>query len=72
VLIDDVYCGASAIENDPDIGCMTYTSSVDTEVDDRREEEEDEFKADDWSLGIITSSVIARIRINELHNSRFS
>jgi hypothetical protein len=45
VLLDDGYCDASGIENDPDIGCMTYTSSVNTEVDDRWEDEGDEFKA---------------------------
>jgi len=37
VFIDDGYSGVSAIENDPDIGCMTHKSSVDTEVDDHWE-----------------------------------
>ena len=46
VFLDDGYCSALEIENDPDVGCMTYTSSVDTEVDDRWEDEED--KLDGW------------------------
>ena len=46
VFLNDGYYGASAIENDPDIGCMTYSSSVITENDDRWDDEEDEFKAD--------------------------
>ena len=29
VLLDDGYCGAAAIELDPDVGCMTYKRSDD-------------------------------------------
>jgi hypothetical protein len=45
VFIDDGYCGAAAIEVDPDVGCMTYSRADDLEVeDDWEEEEEDELE----------------------------
>ena len=45
VFIDDGYCGAAAIEVDPDVGCMTYSRADDLEVeDDWDEEEEDELE----------------------------
>ena len=44
ILLDDGYCGAAAIEIDPDLGCMTYTRPDDHEVDDEWEDEEDELE----------------------------
>jgi hypothetical protein len=45
VFIDDGYCGAAAIEVDPDVGCMTYSRADDLEVeDDWDDEEEDELE----------------------------
>jgi len=41
ILLDDGYCGAAAIELDPDLGCMTYKRADDVEVEDEWEEEED-------------------------------
>ena len=34
VFIDDGYCGAAAIEVDPDVGCMTYSRAEDLELED--------------------------------------
>lgn len=46
VFLDDGYCGAAAVEIDPDVGCMTYSRADDTEVDDEWEEEEEE--VEEW------------------------
>ena len=47
VLLDDGYCGAAAIELDPDMGCMTYKRADDlVEEDDWESEEEEEL--DEW------------------------
>jgi hypothetical protein len=46
VFLDDGYCGAAAIEVDPDIGCMTYSRADDLDVDD--EWEDDEGTLDEW------------------------
>ncbi len=46
VFLDDGYCGAAAIELDPDVGCMTFSRADDLEVDDEWEDEEDEI--DEW------------------------
>lgn len=49
ILIDDGYCGAAAIELDPDIGCMTYKRSadgLDTEEDEWADDSIDELE--DW------------------------
>ena len=46
VFLDDGYCGAAAIEVDPDVGCMTYSRADDLDVDDDWEEEEEE--TEDW------------------------
>ncbi len=49
VLLDDGYCGAAAIELDPDMGCMTYKRSDDLEIEEDWEDEEDEeVGEDDW------------------------
>lgn len=44
VFIDDGYCGAAAIEVDPDVGCMTYSRADDAETEDEWEEEEEEIE----------------------------
>lgn len=46
VFIDDGYCGAAAIELDPDVGCMTFSRADDLDVDNEWEEEEEE--SDEW------------------------
>jgi hypothetical protein len=45
VFIDDGYCGAAAVEIDPDLGCQTYSHADDLDVDsDWDEDEEDELE----------------------------
>jgi hypothetical protein len=46
VFLDDGYCGAAAVEFDPDVGCMTYSRADDAEAEDDWEEEEEEL--DEW------------------------
>jgi hypothetical protein len=46
VFLDDGYCGAAAIELDPDVGCMTFSRADDLDVEDEWEEEEEE--TDEW------------------------
>jgi hypothetical protein len=46
VFLDDGYCGAAAVEIDPDAGCMTYSRADDMENDDDWETEEEEL--DEW------------------------
>jgi len=46
ILLDDGYCGAAAIELDPDVGCMTYKRADDVEVEADWDEEEEE--VDEW------------------------
>jgi hypothetical protein len=47
ILLDDGYCGAAAIELDPDVGCMTYKRSDDLEVEEEWDEEEEE-DTEEW------------------------
>jgi hypothetical protein len=47
VFIDDGYCGAAAIEIDPDVGCMTYSRADDLEVDEEWDDDEQE-DAEEW------------------------
>jgi hypothetical protein len=47
VFIDDGYCGAAAIEVDPDVGCMTYSRADDLEVEDEWEDEEED-ELEEW------------------------
>ena len=47
VLIDDGYCGAAAIELDPDMGCMTYKRSDDLMIEEDWEGDENE-ELEDW------------------------
>ncbi len=46
VFLDDGYCGAAAIEVDPDVGCMTYSRANDLDAEDEEWEEEEE--AEEW------------------------
>jgi hypothetical protein len=46
VFIDDGYCGAAAVEVDPDAGCMTYSRADD--LDAEREWETEEEALDEW------------------------
>lgn len=41
VFLDDGFCGAPAIEIDPDMGCTTYTRVGDLDVDDKWGDEEE-------------------------------
>jgi hypothetical protein len=50
VFLDDGYCGAAAIEVDPDVGCMTYSRADDLEVEEEWEGEEEE-ESEDWEEG---------------------
>lgn len=47
VFLDDGYCGAAAIELDPDVGCMTYSRADDLEVEEEEEWEEEE-ELEEW------------------------
>ena len=46
VFLDDGYCGAAAVEIDPDAGCMTFSRADDLDVEDEWEEEEED--TDEW------------------------
>lgn len=62
VFLEDKYCGAAAVELDPDTGCLTYSQVDDAEApeagewtedltEDEEEEElyeEEEEEEDDW------------------------
>ncbi len=40
VFLDDGYCGAAAVELDPDVGCMTYSRADDIIEDDWDDEDD--------------------------------
>lgn len=46
IFLDEGYCGAAAVELDPDVGCMTFSRSEDTQVESEWEEEDDDME--DW------------------------
>ena len=46
VFLDDGYCGAAAIELDPDSGCMTYTLADDMETEEEWDTEEED--VEEW------------------------
>lgn len=48
VLLDDGYCGAAAVELDPDVGCMTYKRSNDLEIQEDLWDEEETDDLDEW------------------------
>lgn len=41
VFLEDKYCGAAAVEIDPDSGCLTYSQVEDAEVAEANEWDED-------------------------------
>lgn len=41
VFLEEGYCGAAAVELDPDEGCLTYTRSDEVELDEEEWEEEE-------------------------------
>lgn len=47
IFLDDGYCGAAAIEIDPDVGCMTYSRSDDAEEPEEWADPEEE-ELDEW------------------------
>lgn len=50
VFLDENYCGAAAVELDPDMGCQTYSQADDSNEDsdwDDDEEELEEWDDDD-------------------------
>jgi hypothetical protein len=59
VFVDDGYCGAAAVELDPDTGCATFSPIDDSNAkdpewdgeEDEWEEEESEEEDDDWEEG---------------------
>jgi len=40
VFLDGGYCGASSVEIDPEVGCMTFTHVADASENDNRDEDE--------------------------------
>jgi hypothetical protein len=44
VFLDDGYCGAAAVEFDPDMGCTTYSRAADDSVEDEWEDEEEDLE----------------------------
>jgi hypothetical protein len=47
VFLEEGYCGAAAVEIDPEMGCQTY-SRADDAVADEDEWDEDAFDEDEW------------------------
>lgn len=47
VFLDDGYCGAAAIELDPDMGCMTYSRADDLATEDEWDDDE-ELETEEW------------------------
>jgi hypothetical protein len=45
VFLEENFCGAAAIELDPDTGCLTYSQTGESESDDKWDEEEFD---EDW------------------------
>ncbi len=56
VFVDDGYCGAAAVELDPETGCATYSPTDEADAkdedwegeEDEWEEEDAEEEEDDW------------------------
>lgn len=46
VFLDDGYCGAAAVEIDPDAGCMTFSRVNDLDTDKDWEDETEDL--DEW------------------------
>jgi hypothetical protein len=50
VFLDDGYCGAAAVEFDPDIGCMTYSRATDLSEEELENEDKELKEWDDVDL----------------------
>ncbi|MCS6908404.1 MAG: hypothetical protein RML93_11060 [Anaerolineales bacterium] len=49
VFLDDGYCGAAAIELDPDAGCMTFKRADEIDEEEEWEDEDEELiDEDEW------------------------
>jgi hypothetical protein len=49
VFLDDGYCGAAAVEIDPDEGCLTFSRASDIEERDAEWEDEEELEEiEEW------------------------
>lgn len=46
IFLEENYCGAAAIELDPDAGCLTYSQSAEAPAEEEWEEEEE--VDEDW------------------------
>jgi hypothetical protein len=46
VFLDDGYCGAAAVEFDPDMGCLTYSRADDIATENEWEDDAEEL--DEW------------------------
>ena len=44
VFLDDGYCGAAAVEIDPDVGCMTFSRADDLAENEEWEDEEEDLE----------------------------
>ncbi len=44
VFLDDGYCGAAAVEIDPDTGCMTFSRADELDSEDKWDKEEEELE----------------------------
>lgn len=44
VFLEDGYCGAAAIELEPETGCLTFTRAEDAEAKDEEEWDEEELE----------------------------
>lgn len=47
VFVDDGYCGAAAVEIDPDVGCMTYSRATDLSEDEWENEDKE---LEEWEV----------------------
>ena len=48
VFLEEGYCGAAAIELDPEAGCQTYSRADEAVAQEDDEWEEDAFDDEDW------------------------
>lgn len=48
LLLDDGFCGAPAVELDPDVGCMTFKMSGIQGTDQDWEDIDDDDELEDW------------------------
>jgi hypothetical protein len=48
VFLEEGYCGAAAIELDPEMGCQTYSRADDAAAEDEEDWEEDSLDEEEW------------------------